>query len=177
MRGWIAGLALWGIGCAGVSSSVTVSELLPADEPLFDHAVDFVEDPAVARGEWGGTFERRVRRADLIAVVRIRSLSSDTVRNRSAYRLTARVKDRLEGRSPREVVLRVDDDRGGYETVQANEDRLLEHSFVAFIKWAADPESNEPVAHWHLSPDSKTVRENVDFFLRQPAPETAPAAR
>jgi len=171
VRGLIVALATLGIGCAGTSSNLTVTELLPSDEPLFDHAVDLVEEPVVVRDQWGGTFESRVRRADSIAVVRVTSLSSDTVRNRSAYRLTAKVKNRLKGSSPREVVLRVQDDQRGYETVRANEDRLLEDPFVAFVKWGADPESDELIAHWHLSPSSDAVRENIDFFLRHPPRE------
>lgn len=174
MRGSITALALWVMGCAGASSNVTATELLASDELLFDHAVDFVEDPVVIRDEWGGTFERRVARSDLIAVVRISSLSADTLPRRAAYRLTAKVKSTLKGSAPREVVLRVDDDQAGYQSVRVHEDRLLQDSFVAFVKWGSGPESEGPIAHWHLSPDSETVRENVDFFLRQPPPPPEP---
>jgi hypothetical protein len=96
------------------------------------------------------------------------SLSSDFVSRRSAYRLTVKVKNRLKGSSSKEIVLRVDDDEPGYESVRSNEDRLLQDSFVAFVKWAADPESAEPIARWHLSPDSDAVREKIDYFLRHP---------
>jgi hypothetical protein len=58
---------------------------------LFDNAVDLVEAPVIVEGEWSGAFERRVGRADLIAVVRVESLSSDLVKRRSAYRLTVTV--------------------------------------------------------------------------------------
>jgi hypothetical protein len=96
------------------------------------------------------------------------SLSSDFVSRRSSYRLTIKVKNRLKGSSPKELVLRVGDDEPGYETVRVNEDRLLEGSFVVFLKWAATPESSKPIARWHLSPDSDAVREKIDFFLRHP---------
>jgi hypothetical protein len=125
--------------------------------------------PVIVEGEWSGAFEQRVGRADLIAVVRVDSLSSDLVKRRSSYRLTVRVKNRLKGSSSKEIVLRVRDDEAGYETVRVNEDRLLHDPFVAFVKWEADPESPELIAHWHLSPDSEAVREKIDFFLRHPA--------
>jgi len=140
----------------------------PSDAPLFDNAVDLVEAPVIVEGEWTGAFERRVGRADLIAVVRVGSLSSDFVSRRSSYRLTTKVKNRLKGSSSKELVLRVGDDEPGYETVRVNEDRLLEGSFVVFLKWAADPESSKLIAHWHLSPDSDAVRDKIDYFLRHP---------
>ncbi|MBW2402442.1 MAG: hypothetical protein JRF42_01215 [Deltaproteobacteria bacterium] len=107
-------------------------------------------------------------RADLIAVVAVDSLSSDLVKRRSAYRLTVRIRDRLKGTSSTELVLRVRDDEAGYQSVRANEDRLLHNSFVAFIKWEAVAGSPDLIAHWHLSPDSGAVRDKVEFFLRQP---------
>ncbi|MGB9340038.1 MAG: hypothetical protein WCB63_12405, partial [Polyangiales bacterium] len=168
MRVLIAAFAWLGIGCAGATPSMPAPDFRPSDAPLFDNAVDLVEAPVIVEGDWTGVFERRVGRADLIAVVRVDSLSSDFVSRRSAYRLTVRVKNRLKGSSSKEIVLRVDDDEPGYETVRVNEDRLLHNPFVVFLKWAADPESAEPIPRWHLSPDSDAVRETVDFFLRHP---------
>ncbi len=140
----------------------------PSDAPLFDNAVDLVDAPAIVEGGWTSALERRVGRADLIAAVRVDSLSSDFVSRKSSYRLTVRMKNRLKGSSPKELVLRVGDDEPGYETVRVNEDRLLQSPFVVFVKWAADPESSEPIARWHLSPGSDAVRERIDYFLRHP---------
>jgi len=169
VRVLITAIACWGLGCAGASSNAPAVEFLPSDVALFDNAVDLVEAPVIVEGEWSGAFEQRVGRADLIAVARVDSLSSDLVKRRSAYRLTVRVKDRLKGSSPRDIVLRVRDDEPGYQTVRVNEDWLLHNPVIAFVKWETDPESTEPIAHWHLSPDSDAVRDKIDFFLRQPA--------
>jgi len=136
---------------------------------LFDSAVDLVEAPVIVEGQWSGAFERRVGRADLIAVVQVDSLSSDLVKRRSAYRIAVRVKGRLKGSSSKEIVLRVRDDEPGYQSVRANEDWLLHNPSVAFIKWEAEPGSPELTAHWHISPDSDAVRDKVEFLLRQPA--------
>jgi hypothetical protein len=164
----IAAIACWGIGCAGASSNAPASDFRPSDVALFDNAVDLVEAPVIIEGDWTGAFEQRVRRADLIAVVRIDALGSDFVKRRSAYRLTVRVKNRLKGSSSKEIVLSVRDDESGYPSVRANEDRLLHDPFIAFIKWEAAPEPPELIAHWHLSPDSDAVRAKIDFSLRQP---------
>lgn len=158
------------LGCARGSSSIPTVEFAAEDEFLFDNSVDFVDKPAIVESEWRGEFERRVTRADIIAGVKIESLSSDEDRRGATYRLTARVADRLKGRSVRELVLRVHDDEPGFQRVRVNEDRLLRDPFIAFIKWENDPESDQPVPRWHLSPDSPAVRDKVAFFLESPLP-------
>ncbi|MFZ1864310.1 MAG: hypothetical protein WAU39_08825 [Polyangiales bacterium] len=170
MRVLIVFIACCTIQCAGTASNSPGSEFRASDAALFDDAVDLVDAPLMIEGT-RGTFERRVARADLIAVVRVESLSSDLVRRRSAYRLAVRIEDRLKGGSARELVLRVEDDEPGYHTVQVNEDRLLRDSFIAFVKWETDAGSSEPVSHWHLSPASDAARDQVQIFLRKPVPD------
>lgn len=164
----ITAIACWGIGCAGAASNVPVTDFRASDVALFDNSVDLVAAPVIVEGE-RGAFERRVGRADLVGSIRVQSLHSEFIKRRSAYRLTVKVKDRLKGESTRELELRVADDDPGYRSVEANEDRLLHDPFIAFVKWEADPESPELIAHWHLSPDSDAVREKIDYVLRRPA--------
>jgi hypothetical protein len=161
-------IALCAVRCAGASSNAPQTEFRTSDAALFDGAVDLIENPLAVEGT-RGTFERRVARADLIAVIRLESLSSDLIRRRSAYRLAVRIERRLKGSSARELVLRVEEDQAGYRTVQANEDSLLRDPFIAFVKWERDAESSEPVSHWHLSPASDATLEQVQLVLRKPA--------
>ncbi|MGB8222542.1 MAG: hypothetical protein WCF10_08135 [Polyangiales bacterium] len=168
MRVLIAVVVCWGIGCASTSSNVPSSDFRSTDVALFDDAIDLVDAPVIVEGQWTGGFERRVSRADLIAAVHVGSLSSDLVKRRSAYRLNVKVGERLKGSSSHEIVLRVRDDDPGYESIRVNEDRLLSHPWIAFVKWEADSKSPELIAHWHLSPDSPAVRDKVDFLLRHP---------
>ena len=159
------GVACALLGCAGGSSTAPTVEFAREDELLFDNSVDLVDKPAIVESEWRGEFERRVTRADLIAAVKIESLSSDEDLRGSGYRLTAKVIERLKGESGRELVLRVHDDEPGFRGVRVNEDRLLRDSFVAFIRWKNNPEFEELVPRWHLSPDTPAVRDKVAFFL------------
>ena len=168
MRALIVAIACWGVGCAGGSSNAPATDFRPSDASLFDNAVDLVEAPIIVEGEWSGAFERRVGRADVIAVVHVESLSSDLVKRRSAYRITVRVEDRFKGSSAKEIVLRVRDDEPGYQSVRVNEDWLLHKPSVVFVKWEADPGSPDLTAHWHVSPDSAAVRDKIEFLLRQP---------
>lgn len=169
MRVLIAAIACWGIGCAGAASNTSTNDFRDSDLLLFDNAVDLVRAPVIVEGEYSGAFERRVQRADLIAVLRVDALSSDLVKRRSTYRLTVRVKNRIKGESSDEFVLRVRDDEPGYQSVRVNEDRLLHNAFVAFIKWESDPGAADRVAHWHFSPDSDAVRDKVEYLIRRPA--------
>jgi hypothetical protein len=168
MRMVVLVIALCAVQCGGASSNAPQTGFRASDAALFDEAVDLIEAPLVIEGA-KGAFERRVARADLIAVIRLESLSSDLIRRRSAYRLAVRVEERLKGSSARELVLRVEDDKPGYRTVRANEDRLLRDPFIAFVKWERDSGSSEPVSHWHLSPASAATREQVRLVLRKPA--------
>ena len=174
MRVVIAAIACWGIGCAGASGNATTTGFRPSDAPLFDNAVDLVDAPVIVEGQWSGAFEQRVGRADLIAAVRVDSLSSDLVKRRSAYRLTVNVRGRLKGSSANEIVLSVRDDDPGYSSIRANEDRLLRDPLIAFVKWETDPKSPDLIAHWHLSPDSVAVRRKIDYFLRNPPAHPQP---
>ena len=169
VRALTAAIACWGIGCAAAAVNAPATEYRASDAQLFEGAVDLVETPVIIESEWGGTFERRVGRADLIAVVRVQSLTSDFIKRRTTYRLHVKVRRRLKGESTKELVLKVTDEEPGFESVRVHEDRILENQLVAFIKWEADPASPELIAHWHLSPDSDAVRDKVEFFLRQPA--------
>ena len=169
MRALIAAIACWGIGCAGATSNVPASDFRPSDASLFDQAVDRVAAPVTVDGELSGVFEHRVVRSDFIAVVRVASLSSDWVKRQSAYRLTVKIKERLKGSSPKELVLIVHDDEPGYQSVKSNEDRLLRDSFVAFLKWEKQAGASERIAHWHLSPNSDAVRQKIDHLLSRPA--------
>ena len=173
MRLLIAVVACVGVGCAGSASNVSTTAFRPSDVELFDNAVDLVEVPVIVEGDWSGDFERRVGRADVIAVVRVNAISNDFVNRRWAYRLTAKVRKRLKGTSSRELTLRVSDGERGYDSVRVNEDRLLENPFVVFVKWEGDPETGELIAHWHFSPDTDEVREKVNYSLRQPAQEVS----
>lgn len=170
MRVLIAALACWGIACAGGSSSVPATDYRASDAPLFDRTVDVIAEAPIVEGE-RTAFDYRVARADLIASIRVQSLHAEVVKRREAYRLVVKVKDRLKGQSSKELVLRVSDDEPGYRSVALHEDRLLHEPFIAFVKWEAVEGSSEPVAHWHLSPDSSAVRDKIDYVLRSPAPD------
>lgn len=161
-------IACWGIGCSATSVSAPATQYTASDAVLFDKSVDLVWDPIIVEGEWGGAFERRIARADLIAAVRAESIVTEVVKRRAAYRITVRVGQRLKGDSPDELVLRVRDDEPGHPTVEDSEDQILHEGFIAFVKWEDREGANERIPHWHLSPDSPAVRAKIEHGLRRP---------
>ena len=167
----MAAIACWGIGCAATTASSPETQFTAGDAILFDNSVDLVWDPIIVEGEWGGAFERRIARADLIAAVRAKSIVTEVVKRRAAYRITVRVGQRLKGDSPDALVLRVRDDQPGHRTVEDSEDQVLHEGFIAFVKWEASEGSEERIPHWHLSPDSPAVRAKIDRGLRPPEPD------
>ena len=171
MRALITAIACWGIGCAGATPNAPPVGYRASDAALFDQSLDLVSDPVIVEGQWGGAFERRVARADVIAAVRTDSLVNEVVKRQAAYRLSVEVKEHLKGGSAREILLQVSDQEPGYRSVEDNEDRLLHDGFIAFIKWEAQQGSDGPHAHWHLSPDSLAVRRKIEHVLRLPAPD------
>jgi hypothetical protein len=171
VRVLVAAIACWGIGCAATTASAPVTEYTASDAILFNESVDLVWDPIIVEGEWGGAFERRIARADLIAAVRAESIVTEVVKRRTAYRITVEVAQRLKGESSDELVLRVRDDEPGYRTVEDSEDQILHEGFIAFVKWEAREGADALVPHWHLSPDSPAVRAKIEHGLRRPGPD------
>ena len=170
---WTRALLALLVGCGGGASSTRATEFLPTDDVLFDEGMDLVDDPVIIEGEWIGHFEQRVDRADLIVEVQIESLSSDVdLDRRASYRLNARVRDQIKGKRSDALLLRVSDRQRGYDSIRANEDRLLRDPFVAFVKWQADEITGKVEPRWHLSPASQGVKKKIAQLMRPPVGES-----
>ncbi|MEM9731195.1 MAG: hypothetical protein AAF997_21655 [Myxococcota bacterium] len=166
-RLWL-GVLTMAAACGGGSASTHGVEFTPADVVTFDNAVDMIDKPVIVESEWQGQFEKRVARADFIGRVRVDAITLDEDLRGSGYRLNVKVTETMQGRAPRELVLRVNDQEPGFQSVAIHEDRLLGGSFVAFVKWQKDPSSKEEVPRWHLSPNTPAVQDKVRFFLNPP---------
>lgn len=171
MRCWSLGVLGLLLACGGSSGAGPGVEFVPEDSLTFDDSVDMIDKPVIVESEWQGQFEKRVTRADFIGTVRVDAISLDADRRGSGYRLNVRVTDTLRGRAPREMVLRVNDQQPGFQSVSMYEDRLLGGSFVAFVKWQEDAESRQSIPRWHLSPNSPAVQDKVRFFSNPPPPD------
>lgn len=159
------GSLLGGAACHKAPTSPGVASApLSADEArLFERGVDFVAKPEGLEGrwreDWDAELEQRVRSADLVALVTVRTLRTDTAPDqRVTHRLAAHVDRVITGKGPSdELELASDESAAGFASLDQAISRMADQKFVAFVKWSPDASSGEPVAHFHLSPASAEV--------------------
>lgn len=145
---------------------------------VFEDGVDFIADPTQLEGrwreDWSRDLDRRVSESDVIAKVTVHTIHTDTDLDRvSTYRLVGEVEEALWGEPPEdEVTLSVREGDPGYGTLEGNDRRVLNQSFVAFIKWYDAPDGTVR-PHWHLAPSTEPVVSRVEYLIenRLRAPE------
>lgn len=164
-------LALLSASCgAGTAElEITVTPFTSEHEPIFENGLDMVRDPEALGGGWLATWEReldaRITHADVVALVTVRAVRTDTdLERRDTFRLVNRVDRTYLGDLDEEVTLSVAQGETGYATVETNERRLLDAQFIAFIKWQ-DGESGVR-SRWHMSPATEAVATRVRDLLR-----------
>lgn len=140
------------------------------DEISFDDAVDYVANPADLGGGWAeraeGELERRVRAADVVAVVTVVSVRGSTdARGLRRQQIDARIDETLRGSAGESLQLGVSERAAGFDTVAGRSRQLLERQFVAYVKWAEGADGSV-VARWHLSPATEALLGDVRRRLR-----------
>ncbi len=170
-------------GCGGAEVEVARPGPFTAeDAQVFDDGVDFVADPEALEGrwrrDWADELDARITRANIVAVVSMRSVSQDSdLDRRMSYRLNVQRERGMLGQMPEEVLFRTSEGDTGFGTVDGNQDRLLQGEFIAFIKWASEEGRDDPVAKWHLSPNSDQVLRRVEYLLQRRRGATGSSGR
>ncbi len=177
-------LASVALGCGGSRPPPVepTSPFTAADAQVFDEGVDFVTDPTVLEGRWREDWDHsavtRVQRADLIAVVQVNTLRTDTDPDQqTTYRIVADVQKAILGHSPTsEMTLPVERGDSGYAAVSSNQQRILDHGFILFVKWYRDAQG-EVAAHFHLSPATNPISARVHYLIGRAHPEVVQGTR
>ena len=152
------------------------------DARLFERGVDFVAKPEGLEGrwreDWNNELEQRVRTADLVALVTVVTLRTDTAPDqRVTHRIAAHVDRVISGKGPSdELELASDEAAAGFASLDQAISRLADQKFVAFVKWSPD-QSGEPQAYFHLSPASEEVLTETEGTVtrvrpREPSQQT-----
>ena len=172
------GLALMACGASAAPIRVT-SPMTAADVRVFDHGVDFVDDPEILAGQWRRTWadelQARVGSADAIVLVRVNSAQATRIPDVGpSYRLDIEAGGALFG-AVTDIDLVSTESDGGYSSVDRNQTRLLSADFVLFLKWY-QADDGAVAAHWHLSPATEAVTTRVRFLVtsRRTAPANQP---
>ncbi len=172
------GLALMACGASAAPIRVT-SPMTAADVRVFDHGVDFVDDPEILAGQWRRTWadelQARVGSADAIVLVRVNSAQATRIPDVGpSYRLDIEAGGALFGAVTDIDLVSMESD-GGYSSVDRNQTRLLSADFVLFLKWY-QADDGAVAAHWHLSPATEAVTTRVRFLVtsRRTAPANQP---
>jgi hypothetical protein len=145
-----------------------VAPLTAEQAMAFDDGVDFVATLQGLEGKWREDWDRdlqtRVGAANLVALVTVRTLRTDTnPEQQVTYRLVAQVDRELVGTPGRgdELELAVSAHELGFSSVHENIGRITDHQYVAYVK--AGPDG----ASWHLSPASAEVVSETESVISQ----------
>ena len=156
--------------CGSATSPAAVSSPFTSEHTaLYDDAVDFVHDPTILDGgwrdDWSHKLSERVGESDGVFLVRVRTVRSDVNPDQEeSYRLVAETDAALRGRPP-DAEWSLPVGPAGEASVAGNEERLLDSSFVLFVKYYADEETGRVLPHWHLSPASDGVVRRVEYLI------------
>jgi hypothetical protein len=153
--------------CSGAKPAAKVAPPLTEEQSKsFEDGVDFVASLEGIEGRWRDDWDKdlevRVTSSDIIALVTVRTLRTDTdPEQRVTHRLLARVDRELVGDAKGELELSVRADEPGFHSVHSNLARLSDKQFVAYVR--RSPEG----LRWHLSPASDQVVTETESKITQ----------
>lgn len=161
--------ALGAAGCAGAapagSTAEDVSGLAPWDGAAREAFGDRIEPTAVglsmdtASPRSDPLFRERAQTADLVAHVKVTTVTADTIGEDVTYHLSLQAVDpplATAQIAARRFELSIGRNGPAYPIAKAFEGRLRGLTFIAFIRQFVGPEG-EPVIHWHLAADTADV--------------------
>lgn len=133
------------------------------DDNIEPAAVGFTMDIPSARGD--KFLRERALTAELVARLRVQTVTVETVGDDSTYHLGVQVATPALAPNPRiedkvlELVIKPT--TPAYGIAKALDQRLQGLTFVGFVSRFASPDGQEVELHWHLAPDSADVASAV----------------
>lgn len=165
--------------CGGPPTTTPARPTSPfteTDLKLFDDGVDLVSDPDGLGGKWADDWNiemrERVGRSDLIALVTVNTLLSDTdPEGHVAHRLVVQVEKVMKGKPPsNEINLSSLDSSVGFPTVDSNKTRLLHMRLLGLLKWVEQTDGSVS-SHFHLVSSADTIVSRVQAHIERDMPQ------
>ncbi len=172
--GMVLGVFVAGCAAAPLQAHAPLSV---QEQALFEHGIDWISSPTALQGQWKEQWDeelrRRVRDADLIATCVVSTLRTDTDHDqRMVHRMSVKLNESYKGEfDTRDIELKVSDDQPGFASVDASKDRVLDRSFVVFVRWAPNARGKVQ-AHFHLITKSTEIIDEIARWLGQTERET-----
>jgi hypothetical protein len=169
----------WVTACGGKNTTtpaVPTSPFTEQDLKLFDDGVDLVADPDALAGRWADDWNvemrDRVERSDLIALLEVSTLLTDTdPEGHTTHRLVVKLDKILKGRPPAmELNLSSAADAVGFPTVDSNKGRLLHMNLLVLLKWVEQSDGSVS-SHFHLASSSDKVVSRVVAHIARDKPQ------
>jgi len=167
------------VACGGKSTTTPARPSSPFTEQdlkLFDDGVDLVADPDGLAGRWADDWNlemrERVERSDLIALLEVSTLLTDTdPEGHTTHRLVVKLDKILKGQPPSmELNLSSADGAVGFPTVDSNKGRLLHMNLLLLLKWVEQPDGGVS-SHFHLASSSDKVVSRVVAHIARDKPQ------
>ena len=166
-------------GCAGKPTTAPAQASSPfteTDLKLFDDGVDLVADPDGLAGRWADDWNTemrdRVGRSDLIALVDVSTVLTDTSpEGRTTHRVVVTVEKALKGKPPTsELNLSSADGAVGFPTIDSSKGRLLHMRLLLLLKWVDEPDGSVS-SHFHLASGADKVVSRVFAHIERDRPQ------
>jgi hypothetical protein len=167
------------LACAGKQTTAPARPTSPfteTDLKLFDDGVDTVADPDALGGRWADDWNNemldRVRRSDLIALVEVTTLLTDSdPEGHTTHHLVVEVEKVMHGKPPAdEINLASPSVASGFPSVDSNKGRLLHMHLLALLKWVAQPDGSV-TSHFHLASSADKVVSRVRALMERDQPQ------
>jgi hypothetical protein len=165
--------------CGGKSTTAPARPTSPfteTDLKLFDDGVDMVADPDALGGRWAEDWNNemldRVQRSDLIALVEVTTLLTDTdPEGHTTHRLVVHVEKVMKGKPPEdEINLSSPSAAAGFPSVDSNKGRFLHMRFLGLLKWVEQPDGSV-TSHFHLASSADKVVSRVRAMMEKDQPQ------
>jgi len=146
-----------------------LSEWAGDESQLLDDGVDVgalpLGDAAPGRDEASeALIPQRMDVSDGVVVAKVIAVSAEPVGDKKRFRLELAPVQTLSGTTPEgTIVLKVEPASPSFGTIRANETRLIGRKLVVFYRQYAADDGGEPIAHFHLSPATKSVLDGISL--------------